>query len=526
MIIITRCIVGFLFSISLITSATAGEIFAPAENYFVGGEDPRIVIKGDLNKDGHIDIVTGINYFWHYPGTALVKVFLGAGDGTFQVSSRYNLGYGFPETLNIGDFNGDGNQDIALSVNRWWSYSRAVMVLFGNGDGTFQPQEEFDIADYERFFPIQYSGDFNNDGNGDLAAIDTTNNTVSVSLGNGDGTFQPKRDFATGDYPLGLTVADFNGDLKADLATANWYGGSFSILLGNGDGTFQPKQDTATMNEAWLINSDDFNGDEKMDLVIYAGGYRQDVAVYIGNGDGTFQTAQYYGMTAGYPRAMVTADLNEDGKIDLVTVNYWSSGNMSVFLNISPRLTANAGPDQTIECAGPSGTYVTLDGSGSFDPEGDALTYSWTWDGGSADGMNPTMSLPVGTSLVTLTVSDGKHTAQDTISVTVVDKTPPTLNIFATPNLIWPSNGQFVSVAIGGWASDNCSSTSVVFTVADEYGLVQPQVNEFNTSVFLEAWRNGTDKDGRHYTITATAADASGNKSTASIIILVPHDQR
>lgn len=273
---------------------------------------------------------------------------------------------------------------------------------------------------------------------------------------------------------------------------------------------------------------------------------------------------------------------------------------------------AFAGPDQVIECAGPSGASVTLNGSASSDPEGDPLTYSWTWSGGSAEGVNPTVSFPLGTTTVTLTVSDGKDTATDTVNITVqdktppvttatggsdnwyntnvistftaydtcsgvkeirysidgsetvtpgsyasatiytegihnityyavdnagntestksmtimIDKTPPVLNLSSTPNVLWPPDHKIADVFIGGSATDATSSiTSVVFTVTDEYGIVQPSISNFNSTIQLEAWREGTDMDGRYYTIAAVATDIAGNKSIASAIVFVPHDQ-
>src|SRR5262249_56535719 len=87
-------------------------------------------------------------------------------------------------------------------------------------------------------------GDFNGDGKADLAVVNEGSNTVSILLGNGDGSLRPKTDFATGTQPWGLAVGDFNGDGKLDLVVANRGANSLSILLGNGDGSFQPRTDT------------------------------------------------------------------------------------------------------------------------------------------------------------------------------------------------------------------------------------------------------------------------------------------
>lgn len=107
------------------------------------------------------------------------------------------------------------------------------------------------------------------------------------------------------------------------------------------------------------------------------------------------------------------------------------------------------------------------------------------------------------------------------------DKTPPQLALSATPDELWPPNGKMVNVTVGGWAADNLSGVaSVEFSVTDEYGLVQPIITDFNTTIALEASREGTDKDGRQYTITAVATDRAGNKSTASTVVTVLHGQR
>ena len=98
--------------------------------------------------------------------------------------------------------------------------------------------------------------------------------------------------------------------------------------------------------------------------------------------------------------------------------------------------TAEAGPDQTVERTSEAGAEVTLDGSGSYDPDGDPLTYNWTWASGSASGVSPTVVMPMETTVVTLEVSDGALTDTDTVSITVQDTTPPIVTVeFPTANL-------------------------------------------------------------------------------------------
>jgi hypothetical protein len=114
-----------------------------------------------------------------------------------------------------------------------------------------------------------------------------------------------------------------------------------------------------------------------------------------------------------------------------------------------------------------------------------------------------------------------------TTSVTLnIDKTAPVAAISVTPGILWPPNHKTVDVAVNGEASDPSSGVaSVEFTVADDYGTVEPPVSGFNTTIPLEAWRNG-GKDGRHYTITAVITDSAGNKTTVTTEAVVPHDMR
>jgi hypothetical protein len=183
-------------------------------------------------------------------------------------------------------------------------------------------------------------GDFRGDGRTDLVVANQQSNTVSVLLGNGDGTFQPKTDFATGVSPRGVAVADFNGDGHLDIAVANSGSKSISVLMGNGDGSFQPKIDIALPFTPLSLTVGDFNGDGKADLAIGgATATTADVAVMLGNGNGTFQapvttvtatvTPPVSSTFIGGAVSIQSGDFNGDGHPDLVVLN-----NLDTFTSI------------------------------------------------------------------------------------------------------------------------------------------------------------------------------------------------
>src|ERR1700746_61854 len=154
-----------------------------------------------------------------------------------------------PSWVMTGDFNGDGIVDIA-TVNQCGTdpmclTAGSVSILLGKPDGRFQAAGDYPTASgsLPRF---GIAGDFNGDGIPDIAVANLGSNSISILLGNGDGSFQPHVDYVVGNGPLSIVAGDFNGDGKVDLAVANSGSNSISVLLGNGDGTFQTHVDFAT----------------------------------------------------------------------------------------------------------------------------------------------------------------------------------------------------------------------------------------------------------------------------------------
>lgn len=206
---------------------------------------------------------------------------------------------------------------------------------------------------------------------------------------------------------------------------------------------------------------------------------------------------------------------------------------------------ANAGPDRTLYVGYDCMASVTLDGTASTDPDEDILTYTWTWSGNSTTGATPTFTLPLGTHTITLTVDDGKGgTATDTVNIAVEDNTPPEISVSVSPDTLWPPNHKMVICTPTITLSDNCGAdptTVQLFSVTsnesdaayaydpvlDIYtseGYTDDDIQIVNGDIYLRAERSG-EGDGRIYTITYRAADASGNSANASATVTVPHNQ-
>lgn len=126
-----------------------------------------------------------------------------------------------------------------------------------------------------------------------------------------------------------------------------------------------------------------------------------------------------------------------------------------------------------------------------------------------------------------LVVGDNNASQDVFIAEAAVDTTPPEIHLGLSTQILWPPNKKFVEVLVGGSATDDSGSVEVEITLNDEYGSAIGQVVPgFGSSLWLEAWRDGNDTDGRTYTVTAVAVDAAGNRSEQSATVLVPHDMR
>jgi hypothetical protein len=294
------------------------------------GNGPLRLVTADFNGDGILDVAAADEI-----GNT-VAILLGRGDGTFQPPVTYPGG-GEPFAIAVGDFDADGNLDLAVTSlcsdpNCTLS---TVSILLGNGDGTFKSQVQYKTGKGTVAVSV---GDFNRDGKLDLAVTATNDSAVSILIGNGDGTFQPYVEYQTGAAPVGVTTGDFNGDGVLDLALTTCClsdQGPVSILLGNGDGSFQPPIFyTTAVGYLNAIETADLNGDGKLDLIATGIGYGSEsggVSVLLGNGDGTFQTHVDYPLNTAVDSVAV-GDFNGDGIPDLAATHINPSGQVSILL--------------------------------------------------------------------------------------------------------------------------------------------------------------------------------------------------
>ena len=242
---------------------------------------------------------------------------------TYLARVNYTVGSG-PAEDRVADVNGDGKLDIVAEN----ASSNSVSVLLGNGDGTFKPAVSY--ATDSNPWSLQV-GDVNGDGKLDIVTCNEAASTVSVLLGNGDGTFKTAVNYSTGagTSPECMRLGDLTGDGRLDIITANAGTNNISVLLNKGDGTFGSPTTFNTATHPTSIAVGDLNGDGKQDIVT-ANYATNNVSVLAGNGDGTFKAAVNY-PCGSEPETVELADLNGDAHLDIVTANYVNSA--SVLLN-------------------------------------------------------------------------------------------------------------------------------------------------------------------------------------------------
>lgn len=358
-----------------ILSGNGNGTFTPAANFPIGFFSLSVT-AGDFNGDGRVDLATASR------DSQEVSVLLANGSGSFQNPVNYVAGRD-PFAIVSGDFNRDGNNDLATANFG----SNSISVLLGKGAGVFTQEKNFAAGGHNPNFAV--AADFNRDCKMDLATANLDSNNVSVLIGNGDGTFQTPLNFPAGTQPFQMAAGEFNGDQFPDLAVANSGiafsdPGSVSILLGNGNGTFRPAINILTADAPVSIAVTDFNHDTRADLAVV--NFRSNsVSILLGQGNGNFQPAPALNFpTLSGLTSVAAGDFNADGNPDLEVVSTFQStviimlGNgdgtfnrgtdivFPIILSIGQFVVTHLDNDGREDLAGSTGIVLLGNGNGTF----------------------------------------------------------------------------------------------------------------------------------------------------------------
>src|SRR6266436_2678008 len=325
---------------------------------------PSAVAVGDFNGDGIVDLAVTDS------ANNNVAILLGKVGGGFTPRVTYATESGTnpagnPVALLATDIDGDGVLDLSVVNQGNGSVAGSVSILLGHvlngkGDGTFVAPKTYSVG----FKPTAIaSADLNADGRPDLVITNQNDNSVSVLLQNPDHTFTAKVDPttgknpATGTGPAAIVVSEFNLDGHLDLAVANQTGGTVSILLGKGDGTFGTHTDFQAGSGPKGIVAADFANAGTSALAVADQAANQ-VSVLLGNGDGTFASPVTIPSGNG-PVALVATSLTGNGSLDLIAANE-SANTVTVTINTLQSSSSSSSSSTSPQTAYPSAEYVDL----------------------------------------------------------------------------------------------------------------------------------------------------------------------
>ncbi len=502
------------------------------------GESPRRITVADLTGDGLADVAT-------LGDENEISYFGSRGGGLF--APRRLLVPGLPaQGLGTGDVTGDGIADLLLTVGSDDEPGNLIIVSL---PGTASEAVTVVAAGTQNPRNV-VRGDFDHDGSSDVAIH---GQELVVLRGLGAGTFSPPMEIDDApDFGRGLLAVDLDGDGADDLVEASENYPGMRVIYGGTHDPFTRSEVIDTVPHPIDLVPGDFDGNGRNDVATLDSGDLGDVSLVL-NLPVIQEPVAPRVLAQTTEGGIASGDVDGDHRIDLLVSsedgNVVLIRNQGPFPNHAPR--ARPGAENVLECTGPEGAPVALDGRGSTDPDStpeqdDLATFEWFEDFGDAgqrllaQGAVAEVTLPLGEHSLTLRVTD-RAGASDTAEfiVEVVDSTAPTAGASMTPARLWPPNHLYTTVRADLVAADRCGPVSVTLVSAkssepdDILGGADGSTRDdiagaaFGTAdfeVLLRAERNGLGA-GRTYTLTWRVEDGSGNVTEVAADVLVPFSQ-
>lgn len=359
--------VNYFASIAAASLAMTASAVPSPERPFEGPPDFELAAVGeaeglklgDLNGDGRPDFIVLSGE------TDALLVLLGQPGPKLATAPPVEIAAGKSASdFALGDLNQDGKLDLAVSHHD----TDEVWLFFGDGRGGFRSPEKIQVPVSKPHCHALEAADLNGDGHLDLVFTEADANSVWLLLGDGRGKFAPApgTPIPTDRHPYVVRVADFNRDGHPDLATPNWFGKSLDVLLGDGTGRFRaaPAGRVRGLQQPSALAAGDLSGDGFPDLVVGNNG-AHGLQIFVGDGKGGFRKGAELDPAAPC-FGPVLADLNGDGKLDVLATSTGDAQTLSYWIN---RGDGKFGPAQTLPCPNGANTLQVADANGDGLPD-------------------------------------------------------------------------------------------------------------------------------------------------------------